>query len=74
MIMKSLALVSLSNLLLVSGFAQENPSSIPSQDEFFRAISELCDKAYAGTVTVDNADGDSFAMRRDATTNSFSRR
>ena len=38
--------------------------SIPSQDEFFRAISELCGKAYSGTVTVDNSSSDSFANKK----------
>ena len=61
MVMKLLVLVSLSNLLLVSGFAQENPSSILSHDEFFDAISAQCGKAFAGTVTVDNANSDGFA-------------
>ncbi len=62
--MKMLVLALLSNLLLVPGFAQENPTSIPTQDEFFRAISELCGKAYSGTVTVDNASSDSFANKK----------
>ncbi len=62
--MKSLVLVSLSNLLLVSGFAQEAPSSIPSQDGFFNAISELCGNAYSGTVTVDNDPSDSFTNKK----------
>ena len=62
--MKLLVLVSLSNLLLVSGFAQEAPSSIPSQDAFFNAISELCGNAYSGTVTVDNDPSDSFTNKK----------
>ena len=61
--MKLPILIVLSNLLLVSGLAQETVSSIPSQDEFFRTISEHCGKAYSGTVTVDNADSDSFANK-----------
>jgi len=64
MVMKSLVLASLSSLLLESGIAQANPSSIPTQDDFFRAISELCGKAFAGEVTVDNADSDSFANKK----------
>jgi len=62
--MKSSVVVVLSCLLYASGFAQENVSSIPSQDAFFNAISEHCGKAYAGTVTVDNADSDSFANKK----------
>ena len=62
--MKFPVLVVLSNLLFVSGFAQEDPASIPSQDEFFHAISELCGKAYSGTVTVDNANSDSFSNKK----------
>ena len=62
--MKLPVLVVLSNLLFVSGFAQETDSSTTSQDEFFRAISELCGKAYSGTVTVDNSNSDSFANKK----------
>ena len=62
--MKLLALVLLSNILLATGFTQESPPSIPSHDAFFRAISELCGKAYSGTVTVDNASGDGFANKK----------
>jgi hypothetical protein len=62
--MKLPVFVVLSNLLFVSGLAQESVSSIPSQDEFFRAISELCGKAYSGTVTVDTSDSDSFANKK----------
>lgn len=61
--MKLPALVVLSNLLCVSGFAQETVSSIPSQDAFFSAISELCGKAYSGEVTVDNDSSGSFANK-----------
>ena len=64
MVIRLLVLVSLSNLLSVSVCAKESPSSIPSHDGFFRAISELCGKAYSGTVTVDNADSDSFANKK----------
>ena len=64
MVIRLLVLVSLSNLFLVSVCAQESPSSIPSHDGFFNAISELCGKAYSGTVTVDNADSDSFANKK----------
>jgi len=35
--------------------------SIQSHDDFFNSISALCDKAFQGKVTVDNASGDSFA-------------
>ena len=62
--MKFLILVSLSSLLVVPGLAQESPPSIPSHDEFFSAISEICGNAYAGTVTVDNADSDGFANKK----------
>ena len=62
--MKLLVLVSFSNLLLVSGIAQANPSSIPSQDAFFSAISELCGKAYSGSITVDNDSSGSFANKK----------
>ena len=62
--MKSLILVSLSSLLTVPSFAQEPPSSIPSQDAFFNAISELCGKAYSGTVTIDNDPSDSFTNKK----------
>jgi len=62
--MKLPVFVVLSNLLFVSGLAQETVSSIPSQDEFFRAISELCGKAYSGTVTVDTSNSDSFANKK----------
>ena len=59
--MKLPVLAVLSSLFSFSAFAQTDVSSIPSQDAFFGAISELCGKAFAGTVTVDNADSDSFA-------------
>ena len=62
--MKSPILVVLSCLLSLPAFAQTNVSSIPSHDAFFSAISELCGKAFAGTVTVDNADSDSFANQK----------
>ena len=59
--MKLLSVFVLSSLFCVSSLAQESVSSIPSQDDFFNAISELCGKAYSGTVTVDNASSDGFA-------------
>ena len=62
--MKMLSVFVLSSLLCVSSLAQDSVSSIPSQDAFFNAISELCGKAYAGTVTVDNANSDSFANKK----------
>jgi hypothetical protein len=62
--MKMLSVFVLSSLLCVSSLAQESVSSIPSQDAFFNAISELCGKAYSGTVTVDNASSDSFANKK----------
>jgi hypothetical protein len=62
--MKSLILVTLSGLLFLSTLARSDVSSIPSQDLFFNAISELCGKAFSGTVTVDNADSDSFANKK----------
>lgn len=62
--MKNLFLVLFANLLLVPAYAQERPSSIPTHDAFFDAISELCGKAYSGTVTVDNSGDDSFANKK----------
>ena len=62
--MKLPVLVVLSNLLTVSGLAQEALSSVPPQDEFFGAISQLCGKAYSGTVTVDSANSESFANKK----------
>jgi hypothetical protein len=59
--MKFAVLIVLSNFLFASSLAQETVPSIPTQDEFFNAISELCGKAYSGTVTVDNANSDGFA-------------
>ena len=63
LIMKLPVLVLLSNFLLTSSLAQETVSSIPPQDEFFRSISELCGKAFSGTVTVDNDSSDAFTNR-----------
>lgn len=54
----------LSNLLCVTALAEEHVPSIPSQDAFFSSISEHCGKAYSGTVTVDNANSDSFANKK----------
>ncbi len=62
--MKLPVLVVLSNFVLTSGLAQDTVSSIPPQDEFFRAISELCGKAFPGTVTIDNDSSDSFANKK----------
>ena len=62
--MKLPVLVVLSTLFYVIGFAQASVPSSPPQDAFFRAISELCGKAYSGKVTVDNADSDSFANKK----------
>lgn len=62
--MKLPVLVVLSNFLLTTGLAQETVSSIPPQDEFFRAITELCGKAFPGTVTIDNDSSDSFANKK----------
>jgi hypothetical protein len=61
--MKFPVLIVLSSLLYVTGLTQETIPSIASQDAFFSAISEHCGKAYAGTVTIDNADSDSFANK-----------
>ena len=61
--MKLPFVVVVSSLFLSSASAQTDVSSIPSQDAFFSAISELCGQAFAGTVTVDNADSDSFANK-----------
>jgi len=63
MVKKLLLLLSFTSLLPVSVFAEDPPSSIDSQDAFFDAIRAHCGKAYAGTVTVDNAPGDSFANK-----------
>lgn len=38
--------------------------SIPSHDAFFDNIRPLCGKAFAGKVTIDNADGDGFANKK----------
>lgn len=54
----------LSSILCASSLAQTTTPSIPTQDAFFKAISDLCGKAYAGTVTVDNANSDSFANKK----------
>jgi hypothetical protein len=54
----------LSSLIFASGFAQEKVSSIPSQDAFFSAISELCGKAYSGSITIDNDSSGSFANKK----------
>jgi len=62
--MKLPVLVVLSNFLFTTGLAQETVSSIPTQDEFFRAISELCGKAFPGTVTIDNDSSGSFANKK----------
>lgn len=51
-------------LATLSPLALAAPSSIPSQDAFFAAIAEHCGKAYAGSVTVDNAPGDGFANKK----------
>ena len=59
--MKFTVLVALSSLFLPSAFAQANVPSIRTQDAFFNAISELCGKAFAGTVTVDNDSSGSFS-------------
>ena len=64
MTMKLPVLVVLSNFLFTTGLAQETVSSIPTQDEFFRAISELCGKAFPGTVTIDNDSSGSFANKK----------
>lgn len=62
--MKLPVLVVLSNFLFTTGLAHETVSSIPPQDEFFRAISELCGKAFPGTVTIDNDSSGSFANKK----------
>ena len=61
--MKLPVLVVLSNFFFTTALAQETVSSIPTQDEFFRAISELCGKAFPGTVTIDNDSSGSFANK-----------
>ena len=62
--MKLPAALVLSSLLSLPAFAGDSPPSIPSHDAFFDAISAHCGKAYAGTVTVDNANTDAFAGRK----------
>ena len=62
--MKLPVLVVLSNFLFTSGLAQQTVSSIPPQDKFFSAISELCGKAFPGTVTIDNDSSGSFANKK----------
>ena len=48
-----------------SSFALEAPLvSINSHDEFFARISQLCGKAYEGTVTVDNMNDEGFANKK----------
>jgi hypothetical protein len=62
--MKLPVLVVLCGLFLSSAFAQTDVPSIPSHDAFFSAISELCGKAFSGTVTVDNDSSDAFANKK----------
>ena len=50
--------------LFSSAVAQTDVPSIPSHDAFFSAISELCGKAFSGTVTVDNDSSDTFANKQ----------
>lgn len=59
--MKLTVLVALFALPLSSASAQTNAPSIPAHDAFFDAISELCGKAFAGTVTIDNDSSGSFS-------------
>ena len=62
--MKLFGALFITSLLCANSLAQDSVSSIPTQDAFFDAISELCGNAYVGTVTVDNANSDSFADRK----------
>lgn len=62
--MKLFLVVLFSNFLFVSGVAQDAVSSITTHDEFFKAISEHCGKAYAGKVTVDNAPDGGFTNKQ----------
>ncbi|MGB5689820.1 MAG: hypothetical protein WBM45_11130, partial [Woeseiaceae bacterium] len=62
--MKLPVLVVFCGLSLSSAFAQTDVPSIPSHDAFFSAISELCGKAFPGTVTVDNDSSDTFANKQ----------
>lgn len=62
--MKSPVLVGLSSLLLISPLALSEVSSIPSQDAFFSTLGELCGKAFAGTVSIDNDSNGSFAGKK----------
>ena len=54
----------LCGLFFSSAVAQTDVPSIPSHDAFFSAISELCGKAFSGTVTVDNDSSDTFANKQ----------
>jgi len=54
----------LCGLFFSYAFAQTDVPSIPSHDAFFSAISELCGKAFSGTVTVDNDSSDTFANKK----------
>ena len=62
--MKAPILIALTSLLLLSALARSDVPSVSSQDLFFNAISELCGKAYSGTVTVDNDSSDSFSNKK----------
>jgi len=59
--MKLPAVFVVSSLLCLPVLAEESVPSIPSHDAFFEAIRAHCGKAFAGTVTVDNANSDAFA-------------
>ena len=50
-----------SALIAETPIAEASPASTSTQDAFFAAIRSHCGKAYAGTVTVDNAPGSDFA-------------
>jgi len=52
-------------LLFISplGFAGAPLVSIETQDAFFTHLQKLCGKAFAGTVTIDNSNDDSFANK-----------
>lgn len=51
-------------LFSLNTFANNAPLvSITSHDQFFDNIKQLCGKAFAGKVTVDNSDSDAFANK-----------
>ena len=60
--------MNLFRLLMLTALLSQSVTLIaaptPSQDTFFSNLRQLCGKAFAGTVTVDNAPGDGFTNKR----------